>query len=53
MKFEKFEFAQPTLKALEQIVDKHGISPDPEKTRAVRDFLWPPLEGRNAKKYGL
>ena len=50
VKLEKCEFARPTLKALGHIVDKHGISPNPEKIRAVRDFPLPPLEGSNAKK---
>ena len=50
VKLEKCEFARPTLKALGHIVDKHGILPDPEKIRAVRDFPRPPLEGSNAKK---
>jgi hypothetical protein len=38
------------LKALGHIVEKHGISPDPEKVRAVQDFPRPPLEGSNAKR---
>jgi Reverse transcriptase (RNA-dependent DNA polymerase) len=50
VKLETCEFTRPTLKALGHIVDKHGISPDPEKIRAVRDFPRPPLEGSNAKK---
>jgi hypothetical protein len=31
VKLEKCEFAQPQLKALGHIIDKQGISPDPEK----------------------
>jgi hypothetical protein len=51
VKLEKCKFARPWLKALGHIVDRHGVSSDPEKIRAVRDFLRPPLEGSNAKRF--
>ena len=35
VKLEKCEFEQPQLKALGHIIDKQGISPDPEKVKAA------------------
>jgi hypothetical protein len=49
-KLEKCEFAQPQLKALGHIIDKQGISPDPEKVKAAWEFPRPPMEGSNAKR---
>jgi hypothetical protein len=50
VKLEKCEFAQPQLKALGHIIDKQGISPDPEKVKAAWEFPRPPMEGSNAKR---
>ncbi len=38
------------MKALGHIIDKQGISPDPEKVKAAWEFPRPPMEGRNSKK---
>ena len=35
---EKCEFSKTCLSFLGHIVDKHGISPDPNKTRAIREI---------------
>lgn len=50
VKLEKCEFTRFMLKALRHIVDKQGISSDPEKIRAIREFPRPPAEGSNSKK---
>ena len=39
VKLDKCEFAQPKLKALGHIIDRHGVSPDPEKVEADRAAL--------------
>ncbi len=38
------------MKALGHIIDKQGISPDPEKVKAAWEFPRPPMEGINAKR---
>ena len=38
---EKCEFSKTCLSFLGHIVDKHGISPDPNKTRAIREMERP------------
>ena len=50
VKLDKCEFAQPQLKALGHIIDRHRVSPDPEKVEAVKNFPQPARQGSNAKK---
>ncbi len=50
VKQDKCEFAQPQLKALGHIIDRHGVSPDPEKVEAVKNFPRPARQESNAKK---
>jgi hypothetical protein len=50
VKLDKCEFAQPKLKALGHIIDRHGVSPDPEKVEAVKNFPRPARQESNANK---
>jgi hypothetical protein len=50
VKLDKCEFAQPKLKTLDHIIDRHGVSPDPEKVEAVKNFPRLARQESNAKK---
>lgn len=43
LKLKKCRFLESTLKVLGHVVDKEGISPDPDKIRAVSEFPTPDL----------